>query len=248
MGPRPTVRPRLRLLYVGDADLARQCLGRPGGSIEVVEASRPVADPVSPLPFDILLIEHGQSGVDALAVLSDLRSRKLHLPVVIVAEWNEDLAAKALALGASDYVTKSTASFRAIYFRLHRLRAHAALLAEHGRIKDPQTAAVDRSGPGRDELTRQVSEHQAAREQAEHRLREAVATIQRVREGRFADAIAAAKELANRESAFAAKVQAAETTIGSLEQRLADREVALRDTEARAASEGAATENAARRQ
>ena len=32
---------------------------------------RPVADPVSPLPFDILLIEHGQSGVDALAVLSD---------------------------------------------------------------------------------------------------------------------------------------------------------------------------------
>ena len=122
------------------------------------------------------------------------------------------------------------------------------MLAEHGRIKDPQTAAVDRSGPSRDELTQQVSEHQAAREQAEHRLREAVATIQRVREGRFADAIAAAKELANRESAFAAKVQAAETTVGSLEQRLADREAALRDTEARAASEGAASENAARRQ
>ena len=35
---RPAPPRRFRLLYVGDAALARECLGRPGGSIEVVEA------------------------------------------------------------------------------------------------------------------------------------------------------------------------------------------------------------------
>src|SRR5215470_5082895 len=106
MGPRPTVRPRVRLLYIGEAELARQCLGRPGGSIEVLEAAPATAGTWAAvpadgsLPFDILLIEHGHSGIDALAILRDLNSRKLHAPVVIVAEWDEHLAAAALALGA----------------------------------------------------------------------------------------------------------------------------------------------------
>src|SRR6185436_8610343 len=119
------------------AALARECLGRPGGSIEVVHAVPDPSgtfNPVPPdavlrgsLPFDILLIEHGHPGVDTLAILRDLAARQLHLPVVIVAEWDEDLAVAALTLGASDYVVKSRPSFRAVYFRLRRLVAHAAL-------------------------------------------------------------------------------------------------------------------------
>src|SRR5262245_2852670 len=99
MGLRPTVRPRVRLLYVGEAELARQCLGRSGGSIEVLEAHPSADGSFSPastdgsLPFDILLIEHGYAGADALAILRDLTSRKFHVPVVIVADWDENLAA-----------------------------------------------------------------------------------------------------------------------------------------------------------
>src|SRR5690242_3507498 len=136
MGLGPSGRPRFRLLYLGDATLARECLGRPGGSIEVHEARPTLDGTFSPvptdgsLPFDILLIEHGHPGVDPLAILRDLSSRAHHVPVVIVAEWNENLAVEALRLGASDYVVKSRASFRAVYFRLHRLIAHATLLAE----------------------------------------------------------------------------------------------------------------------
>lgn len=140
---RPAARParrRLRLLYVGDAALARECLGRPGGSIEVVEAVPGLSrtfDPLPtdvrpgvPLPFEILLVEHGYPGVDALAILQDIAARKLHVPVVIVAEWDEELAVLALRLGAVDYVVKSKASFRAVFFRLNRLIAHSALLNE----------------------------------------------------------------------------------------------------------------------
>jgi len=196
MGLPPTVRPRLQLLYVGDAELARQCLGRPGGSIHVVEALPSTAGfpPVPadrPLPFDILLIEHGHSGSDALAILKRLGSIVRHIPVIVVAEWDEELAAAALTLGASDYVSKSRASFRAVYFRLHRLRAHAALLAERSRINDSD-AARERSGSERAELVRQLTEQQAARRDAEQRLSEAVANIKQTREERFTDAIAAA--------------------------------------------------------
>jgi DNA-binding NarL/FixJ family response regulator len=89
------------------------------------------------------LVEHGHPGVDAPAIRTNLTSRRLHVPVVIVAEWDEDLAVAVLKLGASDYVSRSRASLRAVYFRLHRLMAHAALLAEQSAAPDAGRAAVD---------------------------------------------------------------------------------------------------------
>ena len=251
MGLRPTVRPRVRLLYVGEAELARQCLGRSGGSIEVLEA-HPSADGSfsastdGSLPFDILLIEHGYAGADALAILRDLTSRKFHVPVVIVADWDENLAAAALVLGASDYVVKSRVAFRAIYFRLHRLMAHAALLAERTGMAD------GRSQNDRPEniqgLQQKLAENQAAREQVEQRLCEAIATIRQAREDRFTDAVAAAKELARRESGLTTKLKAAETTIRGLEQLAAEREADLRDAVARSTHQQATLEDGVRRQ
>jgi len=237
----------VRLLYIGEGELARQCLGRPGGSIEVLE-SNPSLGEVFPagaaggaIPFDILLIEHGHAGTDALAILRDLGTRKDRVPVVIVAEWDENLAAAALALGASDYVAKSRVAFRAIYFRLHRLMAHAALVAERARITDAGGSEHDKSGHIH-ELRQKLTEQQAARQAAEQRLYEAIATIRQAREERFADAVTAAKELAQRESRLTAKLKAAETTIRGLEQRAADRDADLRDALARVADQQATLE------
>jgi hypothetical protein len=253
MGLGPTGRPRFRLLYVGDATLARECLGRPGGSIEVLEAATLSAGIFSAipadgsLPFDVLLIEHGHPGADPLAILRDLSSRKLHVPVVIVAEWDEALAVAALRLGASDYVAKSRASFRAVYFRLHRLIAHASLLAELSKLRDANREQVD-AKHNREDLTRRLKEQQAAREDVERRLNAAIAAVKRAREDRFADAVTAARELAHRESGFATKLQALETTTRNLEQQLAERDAALVEAGARAATHNATWETRARRQ
>src|SRR4029079_5810223 len=120
---------RVRLLYVGDATLARECLGRPGGSIEVVEAApetlvHPQLEDATGHPaFDAVLIEHGCFNVDAPTILSKLSALRIRIPAIVVAEWDEALAARTLSLGASDYVAKSRASLRAVYFRLHRLIA-----------------------------------------------------------------------------------------------------------------------------
>jgi hypothetical protein len=131
--PPPAARaPRRRVLYVGDAALARECLARPGGSIDVIEAEMgpngtfEVLPPdARPLAFDILLIEHGYPGVETLPILKEIIARKLQVPVVIVAEWVEDLAVLTAKLGVVDYVVKSKASFRAFVFRLNRLLAHS---------------------------------------------------------------------------------------------------------------------------
>src|SRR6478672_9467381 len=78
---KPSPRRRIQLLYVGDPTLARECFGRPGGSIEVT-STVPGPDGRLNLPshaadtdnvaFDVLLVEHGASGVDALAILQDV--------------------------------------------------------------------------------------------------------------------------------------------------------------------------------
>ncbi len=245
MGLRSTVRPRVRLLYIGDAELARQCLGRPGGSIEVLEAAAPADDVIASHVFDILLLEHGRNGVDALAILRDLRSRNRHVPTVIVADWDENLAAAALALGASDYVVKSTVSFRAIYFRLHRLMSHTAPAAERpgtagevGRIETNESVQ---------ELQRKLAEHATARQELEQRLWEAIAAVRQAREDRFTDAVAAAKELAQRESGLTTKLKAAESTIRGLEQQVADHETRWRDAATRAAEQHATLEETVRR-
>src|SRR5437867_407967 len=80
-------RPPLRVLYVGDAALARQCLARWPSSIEITEATRasngtsngtsqpPLSELLgagSPLPFDILVVEHHHPDVDAFAILKDV--------------------------------------------------------------------------------------------------------------------------------------------------------------------------------
>jgi PAS domain S-box-containing protein len=183
--PDSTRRPRLRLCYLGDAALARQCLGRPGGAIEVVEAAPPSGARFDRLPgdlapgnqclFDVVFIEHDHPDVDTLAILQDIVGRALDVPVVVVADWDEDLAVQALRLGAIDYVAKTSASFRAVYFRLNHLAAHAALLREHSRLRQAYEASVRRERTTRQDLERKLAEAPAAGTVSEGRLARAAA-------------------------------------------------------------------------
>src|SRR4051812_13793725 len=217
----PSPRRRIQLLYVGDPALARECFGRSSGAIEVT-ATRPGPDGRLNLParvvdtdnvaFDVLLVEHGASGVDALAILQDVAARALHVPTVVVAEWDEALAADALRYGASDYVLRTRASFRALYFRLHRLIAHAALLKSERR-----------DGAEREDLRNKLSGAHEARELAEQGLAETVSAPKQARRDRLADAVAAAREHAQRESGFAARLAAAAAAAEALQQQARER-------------------------
>jgi PAS domain S-box-containing protein len=221
----PSPRRRIQLLYVGDPTLARECFGRSGGSIEVTVATpRPdgrlnlaaVGVDVDEVRFDVLLVEHGTGGVDALAILQDVAARALHLPTVVVAEWNEALAADALRHGASDYVVRTRPSFRALYFRLHRLIAHGALLkSESARQRGDATE--------RDELRTRLTQAEEERHLAERRLADAIGVVKQVRQERLADAVAAAREHAQRESDFAAQLAEATASAKALQQHALER-------------------------
>ncbi len=217
----PPPRRRIQLLYLGDPTLARECFGRSSGAIEVT-ATGPGPDGRLNLParvvdpdnvvFDVLLVEHGARGVDALAILQDVAARALNIPTVVVAEWDEALAADALRYGASDYVLRTRASFRALYFRLHRLIAHTALLKSQRR-----------DGAEREDLRNRLSGAEEARDVAERQLAEAVSALKQARQERFADAVAAAREHAQRESGFAARLAAAAAAAQALQQQARER-------------------------
>src|SRR5258706_2105652 len=121
-----------------------------------------------------------------------------------------------MTLGTSDYVVKSRPSFRAVYFRLRRLVAHAALLDERSRPPDNSTitADVEREAADREDLVRRLAEAESARESAEQGLTEAVIRIKQARQDRLADAVAAAREYAQHEADFAARLRAAAAANG----------------------------------
>ena len=153
-GVNPATKTPLRLLYVGDAALARRCLENPRWSIEMtaIVPESTGAFAALPLPFDIVLVEYGHPGVDAFAILKDAADRRPQVPVILVVEWDEKVAIPAFKLGARDYVVKAADSFRALFFKLDRM---------------PPAAIEAKAEPSQEEL--------AARDRLERELRDALA-------------------------------------------------------------------------
>lgn len=109
----------IRVLYVehnsADIDLTRRYLTRHAPHIQLdVRYSIEEALQCLPttahdlLPFDILLLDYKLPGLNALEALKIIRTeRHLDLPVVLITgQGNEEIATKALQLGASDYLVK----------------------------------------------------------------------------------------------------------------------------------------------
>ena len=157
LASRPSKTP-LRLLYVGDATLARKCLESFQLSIEITEAMPASSGPVPAVPpgFDVVLVEHDHPGLDAFKILKDIADRQPHVRTVLVVEWDEKLAIPALKLGAMDYVVKAADSFRALFVKLDRIRA-----------VPPPVESVKRPELNLDDV--------ASRERLERQLRDALA-------------------------------------------------------------------------
>jgi|GEM_PF-1916978 len=107
----------LRILYVEhsavDIDLTRRHLSRnaPQIYLEVVytaeEAYRQITAPG--VSYEVLLLDYRLPGLDALDLLKDIRQKfKSDIPVVLVTgQGDEEIAVKALRLGAADYLVKN---------------------------------------------------------------------------------------------------------------------------------------------
>jgi CheY-like chemotaxis protein len=175
----------VRLLYVGDATLAQQCLESRPRSIELIEAARgpegafqiipPGVPAGEPLPFDVVLVEHDHAGVDAFAILKELAAR--HVPVIVVVEWDEKLALPAFKLGAADCVVKAADAFQALLFKLERRTAPLSVAfkapvedPERSRERDALQATIEQERRQRTALEAKLQGAEAARRDAENRL------------------------------------------------------------------------------
>jgi two-component system cell cycle sensor histidine kinase/response regulator CckA len=109
----------LRVLYAehnaADIDLTRRHLQThaPHVQLDVVHSSGEVLARLprsagEPCPWDVLLLDYRLPGLDALELLKILHDeRRLDVPVVLVTgQGDEEVAAQALRLGATDYLVK----------------------------------------------------------------------------------------------------------------------------------------------
>ncbi|MTW19689.1 EAL domain-containing protein [Allochromatium palmeri] len=143
----------LRVLYAehnpADIDLTRRHLARYAPHIRltmVQDASQILehlpADPHALAEFDLLLLDYRLPGLDALETIKILRAeRGLDIPIIMVSgQGNEEVAARAIHLGANDSLSKHSGY-------LHQLPAtleKAWSLAELGRERANLRATSER--------------------------------------------------------------------------------------------------------
>ncbi len=215
----------MRLLYVGDAALARRCVEHLQKSIEItaVVPESSGAFPALPLSFDIVLVEYGHPGVDAFAILKDIAHRRLLVPVILVVEWDEKLAIPAFKLGAVDYVVKAADSFRALFFKLDRAPA----------ISPPHDGHADLLEADADQKAAEV----AARERLERELGDALATARDTERSLNT----ATEHFRESEARLQATIDQERTERETLEARLAEAEASRQEAERQRALEASAS-------
>jgi two-component system CheB/CheR fusion protein len=105
--------PALRVLYAEDneqdADLTRSHFSAhaPDFEVEIVTTGRACLDRISETTTDVVLLDHHLPDIEGLEVLRTLVRTGVPVPVVLVTgTGDEELAVKALHLGASNYVPK----------------------------------------------------------------------------------------------------------------------------------------------
>ena len=141
----------LSLLYVeanlADTNRTKEHLARhaPHIRLEVVATVSEMLErlpqtAVSPLPYNILLINYKLPGLDALDALRSIRhKRKLPLPVVLITgQGNEEVVAHALRLGATDYLIKYPGYLHELTAVLEKAHTYSRLQQESAALHESE--------------------------------------------------------------------------------------------------------------
>ncbi|MFL6228363.1 MAG: response regulator, partial [Pyrinomonadaceae bacterium] len=114
------------------------------------EPLRRLQQPGGRTAYDVILLAYGLSGLDALEILKELRLMPgFDVPVVVVTgQGNEEVALRAIKLGAASYVVKNPGYLYKLPIELENahvsaelMRREKALRESEGRLRRAQEAA-----------------------------------------------------------------------------------------------------------
>ena len=138
----------LRVLYAehhaADLDLTQRHLTRYAPHIRLTAVpdvhqvlARLPRDPRGPAEFDLVLLDYALPGLDALEALKVLRGeRGLDIPLVIVSgQGSETIAARAMHLGASDYLVKHPGYLHKLPATLEKAWGQVELARERANLR-----------------------------------------------------------------------------------------------------------------
>ena len=138
----------LRVLYAehhaADLDLTQRHLTRYAPHIRLTAVAdvhqvlaRLPRDPSGPVEFDLVLLDYALPGLDALEALKVLRGeRGLDIPLVIVSgQGSETIAARAMHLGASDYLVKHPGYLHKLPATLEKAWSQVELARERANLR-----------------------------------------------------------------------------------------------------------------
>ncbi|HSO79169.1 MAG TPA: response regulator, partial [Chromatiaceae bacterium] len=138
----------LRVLYAehhaADLDLTQRHLTRYAPHIQLTAVpdvhqvlARLPRDPRGPAEFDLVLLDYALPGLDALEALKVLRGeRGLDIPLVIVSgQGSETIAARAMHLGASDYLVKHPGYLHKLPATLEKAWGQVELARERANLR-----------------------------------------------------------------------------------------------------------------
>lgn len=137
----------LRVLYMDQSVIENEqtrlhfSLHAPHIVLEVVftlrELYNRLFDPKDATQFDVLLLDYRLDNLEALELLKELRQvRRIDMPIVLVtSHGDQEVAAQALRLGASDYVVKTEGYLYRLPGLLENAYHHAQLLREQAALR-----------------------------------------------------------------------------------------------------------------
>lgn len=134
MGSGATLSEPLRLLLVDDDQVDRMIVARAlrasGVSAEITEADSVAAAGQALLgpPFDCIFLDFQLPGGDGLKVLTEARAAGIDAPIIVLTgQGDDEVAARLMKSGASDYLTKASVNPERLEQRLRSaIRVHQA--------------------------------------------------------------------------------------------------------------------------
>jgi len=156
----------IRVAYAGDVDPLKAALGQDPPSLQITPLAQALRDcdvraPGTPVPFDVIVIDHSASGRQTASTLSDVRARSLEVPVVLVLDSREERSAVQTfgsgGTGVDEFIAKTpewqqrlSMKLETVCSRFQQQRELASLRVKESRLRalvDKLPACVVRLSP-----------------------------------------------------------------------------------------------------
>ena len=156
----------IRVAYAGELDPLKAALGQDPPALQITPLAQALRDcdvraQGTPVPFDVIVIDHSASGRQTASTLSDVRARSLEVPVVLVLDPREERSAVQTfgsgGAGIDEFIAKTpewqprlSMKLETVCSRFQQQRELASLRVKESRLRslvDKLPACVVRLSP-----------------------------------------------------------------------------------------------------